>query len=99
MARKASASEGLINHYTGVRLRVTGSGVLKMNLYSLDSVNTVALPNLTMAATTAREPFVLANFKSQRAQLEIRTDEIDERFRISKIVLYMKPSETQFPGG
>jgi hypothetical protein len=92
------ASEGLIHHFGAVRLRLTGSGNLKMRLLSLDSVITQTLTSLAMSSTTNREPTRLCNFNEQRAQLEVKTTEINETFGISKIVVYIKPVASEFPG-
>lgn len=98
MARKIAGSVvGTIQHYHGVRMRVTGSGSLLMTLHSLDEVDQSVLVPFTMAATTAREPTRLANFKTQRCSLELKTTEIDEVFRISKIIIFSKPVEGEFP--
>ena len=97
MARKVSSSVGTINHYNAVRMRITGAGSLQMRFLSLDAIDTQTLVPFTMAATTAREPTRLANFKSQKAQLEIKTTVIDETFRISKIIIFAKPVESEFP--
>lgn len=90
-------SEGLLTHVGMVRLRVTGSGVLRSTLYSLDSINSSVLPTITMAATTNREPTILANFTEQKSQLELQTTAIDETFEISKIVIFTKPVAAEYP--
>jgi len=95
---KAAGSEGLINHYHTVRMRVTGVGNLLMTMYSLDEVNSLVLVPLPMITPSAIEPLRLSNFKTQRMSLELKTTEIDEQMRISKIVIYIKPVETGFPG-
>jgi hypothetical protein len=87
-----------IVHFAGVRLRVTGSGNLDLEFLSLDNVNSQTLAALPMSATTAREPTRLANFISQRAQLKISTNVIDETFKINRIILFAKPIWSQFPG-
>ena len=87
-----------INHYNAVRLRVTGSGSLQMFLRSFDNTISETLTSLTMAATTNREPTQLANFIDQRAQLELKTTEINETFTVSKIIVFLKPFATEFPG-
>lgn len=92
------ANEGLINHYGAIRLRVNGSGSLKMRLLSLDEVKTLSLVSFTLASLTNKEPLRLANFNEQRAQLELKTTTIDETFRISNIVIFVKPVATEFPG-
>jgi len=86
-----------IHHFAGVRLRVTGSGVLRTSLSSLDATNTFTLPTITMASTTDIEPFKLANFTNQRAQLIITTTAKDETFVISKITVFAKPLFNEFP--
>lgn len=95
---KAGSTVGTIQHYNAVRMRLTGSGSLQMQLQSLDDVDVQDLVPFTMAATTQREPTRLANFKSQAARLEIKTTQIDETFRISKIIIFAKPVESEFPG-
>jgi len=97
MAKKGNSSVGTINHYHAVRMRVTGSGLLRMRLLSLDDIDTQTLVPFTMAATTQREPTRLANFKSQQARLEIKTTAMNEIFKIGKIVIFSKPVETEFP--
>lgn len=87
-----------INHYNAVRIRVNGSGLLRMRLMSLDEVDSQILVPFTMAPITQREPTRLANFKSQRCSLELTTTTIDETFRISKIIVFFKPVESEFPG-
>lgn len=95
---KAGSVVGTIQHYNAVRMRLTGSGTLQMTLFSLDDIDSQTLVPFTMASTTQREPTRLANFKSQRACLEVKTTLIDETFRIGKIIIFAKPVESEFPG-
>lgn len=78
-------------------MRVIGSGNLKLYLRSLDDIKNAILPIIPMQLTTDREPTVLANFVNQRAQLEIKTTEINETFNISVIIVYIKPVSTEYP--
>jgi hypothetical protein len=87
-----------IHHYGSVRLRVTGSGDLEMSLFSLNDVKSVVLPSLAMESQTNREPTKQTNFTEQRAQLEIQTSDIDDRFVISKIIVFARPFATDYPG-
>ena len=92
-------NEGFSNHYTAVRMRVTGSGSLVMTLYSLDDVNSLTLVPFTLSSTTNKELTRLSNFNEQRASLEIKTTAIDETFLINKIVIFHKPvTSGEFPG-
>lgn len=98
MASRNRASYGeLINHIGFVRYRINGSGALKSTLYSLDDALSVDLANLTMATATNREPTVLSNFKQQRASLEFSVEQIDEYFKIQRIIIGLKPVATSYP--
>lgn len=91
-------TEGLINHFSSVRLRVRGTGNLLMRFMSLDDVYDNVLIPLIMIPLTNIEPTTKSNFTEQRALLEIKTTVINETFEISKIVIYVKPVATNYPG-
>jgi len=101
-ARGAARTQGSqgenINHYTGVRMRVVGSGSLEMTLRSQDNIRSISLVPFTMATTARTSPFRLVNFVEQRVQLRIETLLIDEEFRINRIILYAKPLWIEEPG-
>lgn len=87
-----------ILHFAGVRIRVTGSGNLDMQFLSLDDVDSQVLTPLVMSNITAREPTRLSNFISQRGALKISTNVINETFKINRIIVFVKPLWSQFPG-
>jgi len=87
-----------INHCNGVRLRVIGSGNLKFRLLGLSEAKTQTMTSLAMSSSTYIEPIRLANFKAQRFALELKTTEIDEIFNIQRIVMFVKATETMYPG-
>lgn len=87
-----------IDHFTAVRMRVVGSGNLDMVLYSHDDILNQELVPFTMAGATNIQPTRLANFIQQRAMLNISVDEINEWFRINRIIVYTKEFATSFPG-
>lgn len=86
-----------INHYGSVKLRVTGSGNLKLKMYSLDDLVTQDLTPVAMTTSTSRQPVVLSNFMQERMSFEIKTTEIDEHFQIGRIVIYVKPTFSSYP--
>lgn len=98
MARTSTGGGEYIYHVAGVRLRVIGSGSLRMFFHSLDSIRSFTLLPLSMSSTNDKEPTRLGNFRSQRIQLELKTDAIDEYFQISKIIIFAKTSATSLPG-
>jgi len=85
------------HHVVSVRLRVNGSGNLKLALTDLNQVQTQNLVPLPMQSTTRIEPTRLANFQSQRIRLELTTTEINEVFRINRIIIFAKPVAVEYP--
>jgi|SRR3990167_759210 len=87
-----------ISHINAIRMRVVGSGNLELTLYSLDDVDSQALVDITMSAATAIQPTRLANFWSQRVSLELKTDAINEYFRINRVIMFTKELYSSYPG-
>ena len=87
----------VINHFNGIRVRVTGSGVLRPTIYSMDKVRSKTLGTVTMASTSDRVAYKLVNFMSQRCLIRLETTAIDEIFKINRITIYSKPTFTMYP--
>lgn len=85
------------SHIAGVRYRVRGAGVLRTTLYSDDEVLSKTLGTITMATSPGKQPFMVTNFMAQRTKLRFETTAINETFRISRIVVFMKPTYTMMP--
>lgn len=96
MAKKNQGGE-YEHHIVGVRMRVIGTGSMQLALTDLDDIQTETLVPITMAATTRFEPFRLANFQSQRIRLVGRITEINETFKIQRILLFGKPVAQEYP--
>lgn len=94
-----SSTQDNIVHYTSVRMRIIGSGSLRMTMYSQDEVFNSPLVPFTMQATTNIRPARLMNFQHQRAYLEGKTVDINEWFKINKIVIYAKEVFADYPNG
>ena len=90
--------DGQLLHITGVRLRVVGSGNLDMVMSSLDDVYSTSLMPLALASSNNREPTQLTNFVQQRVKVRIGTNEINEWFNISRMMVFVKTFGTSFPG-
>lgn len=97
-ARPSSGEDEGITHFGAVRMRLTGTGSLLMSFYSLDDTNNQTLVPFTMIASSNIEPTRLSNFNEQRAALKIQTTEINEYFRINRIILFAKNIYTSYPG-
>lgn len=96
-AATGSAGES-ISHFTSVRMRIVGQGNLDMKFVGMDGVLEQELEPFVMASNPGREPLRLANFQNQRAMFEFSTDEIDELFKINRIVLFGTYLWNEFPG-
>jgi hypothetical protein len=102
MPRGAALSEKSsgenISHFAAIRIRVTGVGSLQMKIYSLDDVKIKTLVPLVMSRENRIIPTRLVNFVEQRASFELKTSVMGERFRINRIVVFMKEIYTSHPG-
>jgi len=96
-ARTSGSSGEFINHYTGVRMRVIGQGNLNMTMFGQDDIESSVLASTPMQTTNSRSPFTLASFTTQRMQVEISTDDINEIFRINRIIIFAKAVATMEP--
>jgi hypothetical protein len=96
-ARIQGSSGEYINHFNMIRMRVTGSGNLKLTLNSLQDVRQFQLADISMSSSTDIQPFRLANFQTQRASITIGTTNINEHFRINRIIVYSRPIEAEYP--
>lgn len=91
-----SAGES-ISHFGAVRIRVNGTGALRLALYSLDDVVSSTLVPLQMSSLTRIIPTRLCNFQEHRALLEVKTTAIDEFMSVNRIIVFTKPVFTEWP--
>ena len=96
-AGSLSSTQDNIIHYTSLRMRVIGSGNLKMTMFTQDEIYSSVLVPFVMQAATNIRPTRLMNFQHQRAYLEGKTTEINEWFKINKIVIYAKEVFVEYP--
>lgn len=96
-ARNSGSSGEVFSHFNGVRLRVNGTGALKMKMFDLDEQDFTELADVMMSERTGIQPFTLANFVSQRVSLELKTVSINDHMRINRIILYSKFFATDVP--
>ena len=87
-----------INHLAGIRLRVLGSGELNIRISSLSDVIIKDLVPITMQDPARIEPYRIINFVSQKSKITLSTDDFDSVMRVNKIVVFLKPIFTQYPG-
>lgn len=87
-----------ISHFAAIRVRVNGIGNLQMTVFSLDDVRNKTLVPLQMQQKNRIIPTRLVNFVEQRACFELKTTQMDEKFRINRIVIFTKEVASSYPG-
>lgn len=85
-------------HFAALRLMLIGSGNLLMTVHSLDQVRAKTLVPFVMQGAIRVLPTRIVNFMEQRATFEFKTTQMDEKFRILRIVIYTKTVFTSYPG-
>lgn len=96
-ARSQGSSGERISHFNAVRMRIVGTGFLKLTFFSLQNVRQQSLADLNLLEVTNISPIRLANFIEQRASLQIETHSINEYFKINRIIIYSRDFASEYP--
>lgn len=83
--------DDVINHFTGVRLRVRGQGILLITGKGLDAVNTFQAQSLVLSLSPGRAFFKGFNFVGERCSVKLRMESTNEFFKLTKMSLYVSP--------
>jgi hypothetical protein len=97
LSAAAGSFGDFISHFTGIRMRITGSGTMRPSMMSQDDIITYPLAPITLSSTSRFHSFTLANVIEQRAHLQLKTTEINDDFAINRIILFGKTMFTQVP--
>lgn len=97
MPRSQGSAGENIQHFSHVRLRVVGNGVLRGTLSSLDDIRVLDIPNYTLSTTSRIEPTLLTNFVEQRAAIEFYQTDIDEWMRVNRVIVFIKDYGSEYP--
>ena len=97
MPRSQGSAGENIQHFSHIRLRITGAGVLKGTLYSLDDVRTKTVPNYPMSPLARIEPTLLTNFVEQRMRYKLYTTEEGEWMRVNRVIIFVKDYGAEYP--
>jgi hypothetical protein len=87
-----------ISHFASIRIRVAGTGRLLMQVFSFDDVKYKVMVPFQLLMQNRAIPFRIVNFKEHRAAFELKTVGTNEYFRIHRIVIFIKESDTMRPG-
>jgi hypothetical protein len=97
-AARSHGSDGEdIVHFNAIRFRVNGTGDLQLELFSLDDADSQQLNSIPMSLKPGRQPTVLANFVTQRMSLTATTRNINDYFRINRIIIFSKYYASSYP--
>jgi hypothetical protein len=86
------------SHFGSIRIRVDGTGFLRLSAFSLDDLNSKLMVPLLMAPKNRYSPTRIVNFVEQRATFELKTTGIGEKFRINRIIIFSKELYKSYPG-
>jgi hypothetical protein len=96
---RTSGSQGEnITHFNAIRMRIQGSGNLKMSMISQDEIITKSMVDLPLKEANNIQPTRLTNFMQQRAIFELHTEKRLDFFRINRIILFTKETFSSYPG-
>jgi|SRR6187399_38200 len=86
------------SHFASLRVRVDGTGLLRLAVYSLGEIQSKLMVPFTMAPKNRYSPTRIVNFVEQRATFELKTITIKEKFRINRIIVFSKELYKSYPG-
>lgn len=93
-----------IYHCAGIRARIYGNGTVHFQMIGLGNSDLID-PSLAQTLATGildnftfRTMTKLANFKSERMQLKISTEDIGDLMICSRIIILVKPLWTGYRG-
>jgi hypothetical protein len=95
MALLPDGGDDTVLHFTGVRLRVKGSGTLLVTVRGLDDVLTTSGESITLSATPGKAIWSGFNFTSERAAVKVRVATASHWFQLNRFVLYAAPAWEQ----
>jgi len=90
------ASSSII-HLGMIKMRVTGSGTMALQVRTFDDLNHVDLVPFTLTATTAKVLQRLANYTSQGVVLRGAAVNINDTCRVQDITLFVKTIYEEYP--
>jgi hypothetical protein len=98
----SAASDGSsgesISHFAAIRVRVVGQGTLELGVYSQSDVKFKKLVGFVLEKRNRLLPTRIVNFKQQRASFELRTTGSNEYFKINRIVVFGRESDSSHFG-
>jgi hypothetical protein len=77
-------------HFHAVRMRVVGSGVLQINIQNADKTINVDCPSLVLATSPGKSLTRIFNVVSEMASPRIRMNNINEKFKLTRFVMFVK---------
>ena len=83
--------EGVVYHFTGIRLRVKGSGAFDISVQGEDAVQTLTVSSVTLSLLPGRELFRGFDFTNEKASVKVGVDGSGEKFTLTKLVLFLSP--------
>lgn len=86
-----SSMAGWINHFAGIRLRISGSGTLAITLSGEDEVDTGTGASVVLSSAPGGEIEVPLNFKNEKMSVKLRLTTFGSYFILNKLEVLAKP--------
>jgi hypothetical protein len=90
-------SDDIVNHFTGIRLRVRGEGGLKIVVRGLDNAYVVQAQGLILTPTPGKPLTRGFNFVNERCAIRFQLDQPNEWMHMTKFALYVSGLWEQRP--
>ena len=98
----SAASDGSsgenISHFAAIRIRLLGAGRLHMFAIALDDTKFKTLVPFAMKMKDRILPTRIINFKEQRACFVMKTTGTNEYFRINRVIIFARESDSSHYG-
>jgi len=82
-------------HFTGVRVRANGSGILGVTVRGLDNALSATGESITLASASGKGLFSGFNFTSERASVKLRVFNSGDFYKLTKASIYVAPAWEQ----
>jgi hypothetical protein len=81
---------GWINHFSGLKFRVTGTGNLEIRIYGEDDSNPEDVPVIALSSAPGMDYETIINYVAERMSVRFRVDSINERYTFSSLYVWGK---------
>jgi hypothetical protein len=90
-------SNGVINHFNYLSMRISGVGSMSVELSAEDNARIMNPPNFNLSLTPGMEIPRKINYVAEKMAVKLSLNSIDTRFELNNLVIYINPLWSQRP--